>query len=168
MGFNAYDLTEMALTISPAAATGSDPSLDPGLDPNLDPGPDPGALAADTAAQAGGPQQGSATATIGGRSGNGNAGTDPRAQQGAARGEGAEGQRGAGGAWLPGSGHTRVAASLASAAALGLNTLRTWAHTSNPLAPFQVRRDGGEGPVREICFWVFMSAWSVSHTRCTC
>lgn len=138
VGFNAYDLTEMVLTISPAAATGGDPSLDPGLDPNLDPDPDPGALAADNAAQAGGPQQGSAAATIGGRSGNRSAGTDPRAQQGAARGGGAEGQRGAMGAWLPGPGHTRVAASLASAAALGLNTLRTWAHTSNPLAPFQV------------------------------
>ena len=36
------------------------------------------------------------------------------------------------------SGEALVHDSLAQAAALGLNTVRTWAHTSNPDAPFQV------------------------------
>ena len=37
------------------------------------------------------------------------------------------------------SGRELVVDSLARAAALGMNTLRTWAHTSNPDTPFQVR-----------------------------
>ena len=38
------------------------------------------------------------------------------------------------------SGRELVVDSLARAAALGMNTLRTWAHTSNPDTPFQVWR----------------------------
>ena len=38
------------------------------------------------------------------------------------------------------NGRELVVDSLARAAALGMNTLRTWAHTSNPDTPFQVRR----------------------------